>query len=336
MYKKAEIVGMRAITPVHAGCASDLGIVDLPIQRERQTGYPKVEASGLKGCIREQLEDNCKTLLDVYNIHNMLGYDRSSKNIYIKAGVSCDASKEVNKDFKEGDQYASAIGFVDARILVFPVISAKNVFAYVTCPDVIDKFIEALNLCEQKEGDEFPDSKKFKVKGEQAICSPTCNVNLDTQIILDNYRYDCKKDEENIEKLAKLIANYTDVDLDKVMGKLVIVSDTDFQDYVSMNTEVITRTKINNETGTVAKGALFTEEYLPAETIMYSMILYSPVFSSVMPEGIVKVPETYPSTVEDVKNYFKKKGESLTVIQIGGGATIGKGIMKFTWGGEKP
>ncbi|MBK9462153.1 MAG: hypothetical protein IPN94_22720 [Sphingobacteriales bacterium] len=32
-----------------------------------------------------------------------------------------------------------------------------------------------------------------------------------------------------------------------------------------MSTEVITRTKIDNETGTVEDGALFTEEYLPTE-----------------------------------------------------------------------
>ncbi len=45
----------------------------------------------------------------------------------------------------------------------------------------------------------------------------------------------------------------------------------DFKNFVKMFTEVITRTKIDNIKGTVKDGALFTEEYLPAETVMYSL-----------------------------------------------------------------
>jgi CRISPR-associated protein Cmr4 len=56
MYKKAKTFFMVLETPLHAGSGADLGIVDLPIQRERHTGIPKIEASGLKGCIREAFE----------------------------------------------------------------------------------------------------------------------------------------------------------------------------------------------------------------------------------------------------------------------------------------
>ena len=56
MYKIARPLFFRCITPMHVGCGSDLGIVDLPIQREKHTGYPKIESSGIKGCIREDFE----------------------------------------------------------------------------------------------------------------------------------------------------------------------------------------------------------------------------------------------------------------------------------------
>ena len=53
MFKQAKPLFLIVETPLHAGSGSDLGIVDLPIQREKHTDYPKIEASGLKGSIRE-------------------------------------------------------------------------------------------------------------------------------------------------------------------------------------------------------------------------------------------------------------------------------------------
>ena len=53
MFKQAKPLFLIVETPLHAGSGNDLGIVDLPIQREKHTDYPKIEASGLKGSIRE-------------------------------------------------------------------------------------------------------------------------------------------------------------------------------------------------------------------------------------------------------------------------------------------
>jgi len=47
---------IKAITPLHVGSGSDLGVVDMPIQRESHTGFPKIEASSLKGSIRSEIE----------------------------------------------------------------------------------------------------------------------------------------------------------------------------------------------------------------------------------------------------------------------------------------
>jgi len=52
MYKIAKPFFMVVETPLHAGSGTELGIIDMPIQRERHTDFPKVEASGLNGCIR--------------------------------------------------------------------------------------------------------------------------------------------------------------------------------------------------------------------------------------------------------------------------------------------
>ncbi|MDW8094081.1 MAG: RAMP superfamily CRISPR-associated protein, partial [Caldimicrobium sp.] len=58
MFKEKRIMFLIAETPVHAGSGSEIGIVDLPIQREKYTEYPKIESSGLKGCLREAFENS--------------------------------------------------------------------------------------------------------------------------------------------------------------------------------------------------------------------------------------------------------------------------------------
>ena len=94
-----------------------------------------------------------------------------------------------------------------------------------------------------------------------------------------------------------------------------------------MNTEVVTRTKIDDKTGTVSGNALFTEEFLPAETVMSSFILYSPAFSAVQANESEEKKNT-PMLVGEVIKYFKQKTKEIPVLQIGGDATIGKGIVK--------
>ena len=61
MFKQAKPLFLIVETPLHAGSGSDLGIVDLPIQREKHTDYPKIEASGLKGSIREIFDTQAKS-----------------------------------------------------------------------------------------------------------------------------------------------------------------------------------------------------------------------------------------------------------------------------------
>jgi CRISPR-associated protein Cmr4 len=99
---------------------------------------------------------------------------------------------------------------------------------------------------------------------------------------------------------------------------IIVLPDDDFKDFVNLSTEVITRTKIDNTTGTVATGALFTEEYLPSESVMYSLVLAHQEFRANSPLTASKVLEFFKENLNDV-------------VQIGGSATIGKGIVKTSF-----
>ncbi len=63
-------------TPLHVGVGQDVGMIDMPIQRERHTGWPKIESSGLKGSIRHSFERKYKGMEQgIKDINIAFGYD---------------------------------------------------------------------------------------------------------------------------------------------------------------------------------------------------------------------------------------------------------------------
>ena len=300
MYKKAKSFYIQTITPTHIGSGSDLGVVDMPIQRESHTSFPKIEGSSLKGAIREAVEQNSSEEL---KIHTIFGYDDTN------------ASDKAKKAFENNrDKFAGAIGFSDARILLFPVKSVKGVYAYITSPLVIQRYKEELeNIA--KDSIDFDIPKKNSITNESEIKLGD-NENI---VILEEYSFDNIDENENTTKLANFLAEQTGIN--EIKEKLIVLDEDDFKDFVKMFTEVITRTKIDNLKGTVKDGALFTEEYLPAQTVMYSFVMASPIMAN-----IDEVKEDLDNE-DKVLEFFKDNCPN--VIQIGGNATIGKGICKI-------
>jgi CRISPR-associated protein Cmr4 len=330
MYKKASPLFIICETPLHAGSGSDLGIVDLPIQRERHTSFPKIEGSSLKGALREAFENkiNSKKTFnhlddDDVKIHRVFGYDSGSLNGKEEEQLKSCFKK---KDKEEYDiEFAGCLGISDARLFLFPVKSVKGVFAWITCPKVLYQFEMDMKVM----GNSF-EIKNIPSFSEDNSClvSPDCDLLIGKNIILEEYTF-VKKDKpfisikdsknENGCSLGQWLLNNKIADSntywqEKFQKSIVILSDDDFKDFVNLSTEVITRNKINNITGTAADTGLFTEEYLPSESIMYSMILSAPEFKK---EGMSE---------EDVSSFFEKSLPA--VMQIGGSASLGKGVVR--------
>lgn len=317
MFKKALPFFIITETPLHAGSGSDLGVVDLPIQRERHTGYPKIEASGIKGSIRDVFEKNepegerFKKLKEVFSSLDLSRYQEAIQLVF-------------GPD--SGSDHAGALGFTDARLFLFPVKSMKGVFSWITCPMVLERFKKELGLA----GVELPG----ELPGEGSIPEDS-NLFIDrekSRIILEEYTFSispCKKCTELANWLADKVMpgdkewGYLK---EKMKKDVVVLSDNDFKDFVNLFTEVVARTRIDNETGTVQTGALFYEEYLPQESILYALALASPIFKEKDSEkGIFKVNG---KNEEDMVLEFFKKGLP-EIMQIGGNASIGKGIVRI-------
>lgn len=302
MFKQAKIFYIHTISPTHVGSGSDLGIVDMPIQREGHSGFPKIEGSSLKGSMREAFEMKGRTDLDILlKTYMSFGYDDTNAPSAIQ-----EAFKE-----KKDREFAGALGFSDARILLFPIKSAKGIFAWTTSPMVLDKFMKDLKISENEQN--------FTINKNTITNDSKINID-NNSVILEEYQIDVKEDG-NTQQIAEFLAN--ELSNNEIKEKLIILSDDDFKDFVTLSTEVITRTKIDNQKGVVKDGALFTEEYLPSETVMYSLALASSIMTK-----ITQVQDL--NNEQDVMNFFTSTVPP--IMQIGGNATIGKGIVFITTG----
>ncbi len=101
----------RCMTPLHVGCGQDVGVVDLPVIRERTTGYPFIPGSGIRGAFR----DICERRDDILT-RRLLG--------------SADSEQ------------AGCVIVGDARLLLFPVRSHPGVFRWITCPFVLSRYAQ--------------------------------------------------------------------------------------------------------------------------------------------------------------------------------------------------
>lgn len=285
MYKKSKIELIKAVTPMHVGSGQDLGIVDMPIQREKNTNIPKIEASSLKGAIKHHL------------YHKLKAKDKGIDELYACFGSEDDSNQ------------ASHIAFTDAKLLFFPIKSFNNIFTLITCPYILKRFVRDYNMSCKTETEKkllAIDFNKWNVEVGKGVFEQNENLILEEYVIEKTSDIKNNKILDDIKKL-KLT--------DGEDQRIAIISDSDFVDFVTMYTEIITRNKIDPDTGINKNGGLFTEEYLPSESILYYLTLYSPRFNK----------DSEKDGVSEAIEFYKNMSE---VFQIGGNETLGKGIVK--------
>ncbi len=312
MFKKAKVLFLYTETPLHTGSGSSLSVVDLPIQRERHTNFPMVQASGLKGSLRDYAENKAKS-----------EKDEDARNL-MKNKITLVFGPE-----KEGSEHAGAISFTDARLLLFPVRSLKGIFAWITCPSVLQRFVRDLTIAGLSQTLTIPN-----VGENEASVTNSSEVTVDNKVVLEEFSFDVKDNEEDKKKATEIAKWISEKAIpqsdeykpwrDKIVKNLVILPDNAFRDFTEFSTEVIARIKLNPKktTGkdpeTGESGNLFYEEHLPCDTLFYSLALASDPLGTKL-------------------NDFQKAEHVLKFIadlqmdrfQLGGDETVGRGIVKL-------
>lgn len=299
MFESARIVFFYAETPLHAGTGTSLGVVDLPIQRESHTGLPMVQASGVKGAFRELAEGLQKGgKLNGLTVDQIFGPE-------------------------DGNKHAGALSFTDVRLLLFPVRSLKGIFVWATCPMVLERF--ARDAGRLGIGD-FPIDDIPSVNSDSLAYvskEPACVAILkNDRLILEDFSFEAKR-EEAVSEIADWLKKHAFPAgpeygplADGLASRLVVLSDTVFSDYTRLGTQVVARIKIDDGTGTVARGGLWYEEALPPESLLYSLAL------ATSPRNGGK--ESAEQVLKVITDTFLKDS---TRIQFGGDATVGRGYV---------
>lgn len=300
MYTIAKPFYMFVNTPLHAGTGNEIGIIDMPIQREKHTGFPKIEASTLKGCLRADIEKRLKEKKEIIEL--LFGSSTQGDN-----------------------SNAGAIGITDARLLLFPVKSLKNIFAWITCPMVLEKFRSELSLAGIELGFELP--------GAGTVPENSTLVIDNNVVILEEYTFDVKKDtlcgqlakwlSENILPNGEAYEYWRT----KITRDIVVLPDEDYRDFVNISTELAVRIRINPATGTVESKALFTEEYIPCDSVLYSLVFSGSLFTEDNEKKKLLIGTYYEgqNEAEAVMSCFESVFP--TIFSVGGNSTLGKGIV---------
>lgn len=279
--------------------------MDLPIQREKHTNYPMVQATGVKGAFRDWAGQLVKKR----------GLADSIKVVF--------GPKPTDEDTGE---HGGSLAFTDAQILLFPVRSFIGSFAWITCPAVLNRLRRNMNRIGQPDSE--LDTELYPLQGNAMVTDQKALATYNGKVILEDITFgiDITKLKamqgiaEWIGRTALPQTNGFEFIREQLKKRLIVLHDERFKDFVSLSTEVITRIRIG-ESGTVESGALWTQELLPTDSLLYSLAL-------------AKDNQAASFYAADSMKYLaaiiNKSGGG--ILQMGGDETLGKGLVRVVDG----
>jgi CRISPR-associated protein Cmr4 len=287
MTTKNALLGLWAQASIHAGAGSSVDGVDLPIQREGHSAWPCVFGSSVKGALRTKTED--KLGKNNPSIAYVFGPDSSGDN---------------------ASEHAGALLVSDAKLLLLPVRSLTSHFKWVTCPALLQRLqrdVNRLGLGLKIKDDVVPE------KGEAVVAKTH-----DTDLFLEEYRFTTRA--EDLISLIKAINQLTDIAIEDLTEQLVIVSNDQFSYLAKYATPVTPHIAIENDTKTVKPGALWYEETLPPETVLYFALS---AHRSRAKESDISAEAILNCITQDLFG-------ASPYLQLGGNETVGMGWCKVT------
>ena len=285
---QARVFHLHTLSALHIGTGQGVGVVDLPIARSKATNLPLVPGSALKGVLRDEAKEQWQ--LDFSQINRLFGPDSSND-----------------------DSHTGAVAFGDAQLLLLPIRSFSGTVAYATCPFILQRYARDLQL----------DFSPITQQDTTALLSHNSVLEIVSthKIMLEDLDLNAKQDAQ-ADEWAKHIANslYPNEVRDaenwreQLTKRLVILPDNIYSFLVDTATEIRMRIRIDRKTRMVKKGALWSEENLPAETVLWGVM------------GISQAHDKSGQSAAQLSDCIPA-GESN--IQLGGKHTVGRGLCRL-------
>ena len=285
---KSRLYHLHALSALHCGTGQSAGVVDLPIVRDRATNLPLVPGSSLRGVLRESF-----------------------------AGKEGEEAKKLEKTLfgprsigGADEAHAGALAVGDAHLLLLPIRALAGIVAYATCPFILRRYAKDC-------GCSAPILPMPEVT--QALhAEGNCNK-IGEKIVLEDLDLDPKQ-ADSAKQWGEAIATAVFPDDESARSDLIarflILPGSVFSFLAETATEIRARIAIDQDSGIVKKGALWYEENLPAESVLWGIYALS-----------------------DSRAGDKTQAEELAanipaeaLVQLGGKAGVGRGLMRFLTG----
>lgn len=290
----AKLLFVHCLSPMHVGTGQGIGAVDLPITREVSTQLPYLPGSSIKGSLR----DRARHALESRDEVTMFGPETANAS-----------------------DHAGALTFGDARLVCLPVRSIHGTFAWVTSPLLIQRLVRDVREADgvKLEADlatlQKVDLTTARITQDSCLESNKSKVYLED---LDLQANRCNATQSFARALSNLL--FEDEAERGMFGRRLIIVHDDILAFLSKHAvDIRTRTSIDPNTKVVKNGQLWTEENLPAESILAGLVLEN---------GHL----TKDKNIDALGSLEKLcKGS----VQFGGHATIGRGRCRVILKGGK-
>lgn len=238
MNQASALLFLSAETPIHAGSGQSIAGIDLPIQREVHTQWPCIYGSAVKGAMRSRASRDGVQDNDIFDLF----------------GPSHTAAAG-----ERDNSHAGALQIGDARLLLLPVRSLNTCFKWVTCPAVLRRLARDA----QRMGVPLNVSAELAPTQSQAW-----GVEGGQSVFLEEFRLE-ELSKPEIAEWSKAISEAANLTVAELNDRLLVVHDDVFSFLARHATAVNAHIAIDSETKTVRQGALWYEETLPSESVLY-------------------------------------------------------------------
>lgn len=268
---------LHALSPLHAGTGHAADVIDLPTARMKATGIPFVPGSSIKGVLRDARRG-----------------DR-------------DKTEAVFGPSDDPAAHAGALVVGDARLLALPVRSFRGTFAWTTSPLLL-----ALAKRDLEQLGASLSIPSINSRGA-LVAKGSCCVHQGRLYLEDLDLPATESDEATA--WARLLAPLASPGDDIFTKRFAVVDDDTMAFLWETATQVDARVRLDENTRTVAPGALWLEESLPPESLLIGLL----AADRSRRRGVAMTPE-------DVLG-FALAGEEIQ--QLGGKATTGRGRCRI-------
>lgn len=280
----SRIFHLHALSALHVGTGQGVGVVDLPIARAKATNLPIVAGSAIKGVLRDE---PTKLNLNSKQVNTLFGPDNTEAS------------------------HAGALAFGDAHLLILPIRSFSGTVAFATCPFILRHYARDLQLTTT-----IPN-----ITDRAGLTKDSKLIVSDSKVALEDL--DIQADvTADVDAWATVIANQlypnstfnAEAWQSEFSSRFIVLPDNIFSFLADTATEVRTRIRIDEKTRTVKPGALWSEENLPAEAVLW---------------GILGISDAKDSSRQSADALSKLLPQNELMIQVGGKHTVGRGLCRF-------